>query len=124
MDRVLRILVVDDQEIMRRAIRRMLRGHEVVEAGDGREALEVVGRDSGFDVILSDVDMQPGVCGIQFHESLMKLNSALARRFVFVSGNSSHGLFEYMRANSCSLVSKPFFREDLEQAISAIVGAE
>jgi len=52
------ILVVDDDTIMRRALRRDLTfaGFLVVEAADGREAADLV-LDRHFDVILSDVGM-------------------------------------------------------------------
>ena len=54
------ILVVDDQEGVRALLRRELtdRGHTVVEAGDGAEALHLVRRRNGaVDLILCDVVM-------------------------------------------------------------------
>ena len=54
------ILVVDDQEGVRALLRRELteRGHTVLEAGDGGEALHLVRRRNGaVDLILSDVVM-------------------------------------------------------------------
>jgi two-component system, cell cycle sensor histidine kinase and response regulator CckA len=54
------ILVVDDQESVRAILRRQLsdRGHTVLEAGDGAEALHLVRRRNGVvDLILSDVVM-------------------------------------------------------------------
>jgi CheY-like chemotaxis protein len=54
------ILVVDDQEGVRAILRRELsgRGHTVLEAADGAEALHLVRRRNGaVDLILSDVVM-------------------------------------------------------------------
>jgi len=54
------VLVVDDQENVRALLRRQLsdRGHTVLEAGDGAEALHLVRRRNGaVDLILSDVVM-------------------------------------------------------------------
>jgi two-component system, cell cycle sensor histidine kinase and response regulator CckA len=54
------ILVVDDQEAVRALLRRQLsnRGHTVLEASDGAEALHLVRRRNGaVDVVLSDVVM-------------------------------------------------------------------
>jgi two-component system cell cycle sensor histidine kinase/response regulator CckA len=54
------ILIVDDQEGVRALLRRELseRGHTVLEAGDGAEALHLVRRRNGaVDLILCDVVM-------------------------------------------------------------------
>jgi two-component system cell cycle sensor histidine kinase/response regulator CckA len=54
------ILIVDDQENVRALLRRQLndRGHTVLEAGDGAEALHLVRRRNGaVDLVLSDVVM-------------------------------------------------------------------
>jgi two-component system, cell cycle response regulator CpdR len=55
-----RILVVDDEEAVRALIARglALDGHEVLMAGDGAEALEVLTEHKGqFDLVLSDIRM-------------------------------------------------------------------
>jgi CheY-like chemotaxis protein len=53
-----RILVVDDEEKMRRLLCIMLgrRGHETHEAADGREALELLQAQS-YDLVISDIRM-------------------------------------------------------------------
>ncbi|MEO1228106.1 MAG: PAS domain-containing protein [Myxococcota bacterium] len=60
-----RILVVDDEELVRRAVRRTLvrEGHEVLEAMDGLEAVDVVTDEgSSLDLVLLDLAM-PGLSG-------------------------------------------------------------
>ncbi|MGL4439537.1 MAG: response regulator [Bosea sp. (in: a-proteobacteria)] len=55
-----RILVVDDEEAVRALIARglALDGHEVLMAGDGAEALDVLTEHLGqFDLVLSDIRM-------------------------------------------------------------------
>jgi two-component system, cell cycle response regulator CpdR len=55
-----RILVVDDEEAVRSLIARglALDGHEVSMAGDGAEALDVLGAEQGrFELVLSDIRM-------------------------------------------------------------------
>ena len=58
-----RILVVDDQEIIRDVIQQQLSedGHEVQTAGSGREALEIMGTLS-YDLLVTDHSM-PGMTG-------------------------------------------------------------
>src|SRR5579883_1642186 len=61
---VRRVLLVDDEEAVRRASARVLgaEGFEVVQAGDGREALGQLERGQ-FDVVVSDV-MMPNMSGL------------------------------------------------------------
>ena len=58
-----RILVVDDDPSVRRAMLRVLRNHDVTTACDGREALELIAAES-WDVVLCDL-MMPDVDGIE-----------------------------------------------------------
>jgi two-component system sensor histidine kinase/response regulator len=62
---VLRILVAEDNAVNQRLIVRLLekRGHRVVVAADGRQAVEALERES-FDLVLMDVQM-PEVDGLQ-----------------------------------------------------------
>ncbi len=68
----IRILLVDDQQLLRLGFRMLLETQadlEVVgEAGDGTEALRLVGQ-TGPDVVLMDVRM-PGMDGIQATEQI------------------------------------------------------
>ncbi len=66
-ERPLRILLADDNPVNVKVARRLLekRGHEVVAAGDGAEALARLEEDGArFDVVLMDVQM-PGVDGLE-----------------------------------------------------------
>lgn len=61
------ILVVEDEDIVRHAVRRLLKklGYAVLEASDGAEALAVFDRATApIDLVLTDVQM-PGMGGAQ-----------------------------------------------------------
>ena len=60
-----RILIVDDEETIRLALRKFLRsrGYEVEIAGAGDQALEIL-RGAPFSLMLCDVRM-PGMTGVQ-----------------------------------------------------------
>jgi CheY-like chemotaxis protein len=93
-DRPLRVLVVDDEEPVRRAIARYLgrRGHTADEAADGAEALERLdaaarsGR--GYDVVVSDLRM-PGLGGRQLLARMRERGDDAWRRVVFLTGDTA-----------------------------------
>jgi CheY-like chemotaxis protein len=51
-----RILIVDDDEMLRSSLAEILEetGYQVVEAGNGVDALHTLRQDSAFDVVLTD----------------------------------------------------------------------
>jgi PAS domain S-box len=69
-ERVLRILIVEDDAVNQMVLARMLKeiGHSVTIAGNGKEALSIL-KDSAFDIILMDIQM-PEMDGIQATESI------------------------------------------------------
>ena len=60
------ILLVEDNEAVRQLLRRVLSadGYQVVEAGDGRQALGILAQDTRIDLLLTDVVM-PGPTGFE-----------------------------------------------------------
>jgi signal transduction histidine kinase/CheY-like chemotaxis protein len=81
-----RILIVDDDALVARALARMLRGHELVLSGDGESALwECLSRD--FDLILCDL-MMPRLDGAGFYTALREHRPKLAARVVFMTGGA------------------------------------
>jgi PAS domain S-box-containing protein len=85
----LRVLVVDDEDSIRRTLSRYLvrRGHRVSVAAEGGEALRMLESEGGFDVILSDVRM-PGLSGDRLHGCLRERGDGMDRRLVFMSGDA------------------------------------
>jgi PleD family two-component response regulator len=61
-----KILVIDDQPTLAKAIRRMLGDHDVTVVAGGREALDKIEAGERYDVILSDV-MMPEISGMDLH---------------------------------------------------------
>ena len=81
-----RVLLVEDEDVVRSfAVRALSRqGYEVLEAGTGVEALEVMERENHrVDIVVSDVIM-PEMDGPTLLKELRKTNPAL--KFIFVSG--------------------------------------
>lgn len=69
-----KILVVDDEEIIRESLSFVLKkeGYEVEEAENGKVAYDKI-VESVFDVVITDLEM-PGMKGIQLVEEIQKLN--------------------------------------------------
>ena len=67
----MKILVVDDDRAVARAVARMLVSREVEIASSGGEALERLARGPGVDVILCDV-MMHGLTGLELFEELAR----------------------------------------------------
>ena len=85
-----RVLVVDDDEAVLRAIARLLRPeNEVVAVSDPHEALRLLESGERFDVILCDL-MMPHLSGMELYNLVEARNPRTAERFVFISGGAIH----------------------------------
>ena len=105
----LRILVVDDEEPIRIALRRYLKGagHEVAAAASGNHALALVARET-FDAIVLDIRM-PDMSGQQLFEQLSEEKPDLAERVIFISGDTvSTDLHRFLRRTGRPFIAKPF----------------
>ena len=119
----IRVLLVDDEELIRRPMSRFLakRGAEIRDAGDGEAALARL--QEGFDphVILADLRM-PKMDGAELYERLQQERPALADRVIFLSGDITHlasrGLAEVPRDR---VLVKPVELAELERRIAAFV---
>ena len=80
-----RILIVDDEPAIRRALSRYLHRHgcDVETAAHGLEGLDQLGRDS-FDAVVSDVQM-PRMDGVAFRSAALERQPRLRDRFLLCS---------------------------------------
>jgi CheY-like chemotaxis protein len=103
-----RVLVVDDDPIVGQAVRRLLRGNEVVLCSDSQRALDLLAGDSAFDVILCDLFM-PGTNGMQLYRTLKERDPDAAARITFMSaGAYTAETSEFLDAVPNERVEKPF----------------
>jgi PAS domain S-box-containing protein len=123
-DAPLSVLLVDDEEGLRRAVLTFLkrRGIRATAVGDGVDALLALKKQS-FDVIVSDVRM-PGMNGRQFLERLRQDHPAMVQRLIFSTGDTfapdTAALLQ--EAGVPSLV-KPFDFAKLETLLREVVSA-
>jgi CheY-like chemotaxis protein len=117
-----RILVMDDEEVIRRVAARMLSlaGHEAVFTEDGAQAVVIYteARQAGraFDLVILDLTVPGGMGGKEAVQALLKLDPAV--RAVASSGYSSDPILADPRAYGfCTSLPKPYDMPDLLRAI-------
>jgi len=103
-----RILVVDDDRGLRHVLSELLQeaGHTLATAGDGPEALEMLGNGSGFDLVLLDVGL-PSMSGLDVLARIRNMESP-PLVIVMTADDTSATLLEAVRRQAYRYIRKPF----------------
>ncbi|MBI3368993.1 MAG: PAS domain S-box protein [Burkholderiales bacterium] len=97
-------------------------GYEVVTAESGAVALQMLA-EARFDAIVSDLRM-PDIDGAALWRQVKQRTPALARRMVFVTGDTlSPGARSFLAETGCPSLDKPFARGDLLERVRALLAA-
>jgi PAS domain S-box-containing protein len=123
-----RVLLVDDEEAIRTSLKRYFtrRGWDVVEAGDGRQALELLRTEpvDAFSLVLCDLRM-PGMGGAELHAHLEREQPAMLKRLVFTSGDTvSVEAAAFVASTKCRLLEKPFELKTLGALADGMLAAQ
>jgi CheY-like chemotaxis protein/anti-sigma regulatory factor (Ser/Thr protein kinase) len=104
-----RILVVEDEALVRKTILRTLgTEHQLTMVEGGPEALALIDTGKRFDVILCDL-MMPRVTGMELHKVLLERCREQANRMIFVSGGAFvPEAVSFLRAMETRHLEKPF----------------
>jgi len=107
------VLVVDDEELYRRALERILGrvGHDVLTARDASEALRVVSAQP-VDLVLSDIQM-PGINGLELIRQIHDVAPDLPCIVVTGYGSAEQSV-EALRAGAFWYLEKPFDQGHLD----------
>ncbi len=112
-----RILMVDDEPMLLRSVRRLLPEYEIVCVESAKKALALLDAGRPFDLIVSDV-MMPEMSGIDFYEELCARYPDEARRVVFVTGGAlGHHVGNFLGSVPNMRLEKPFAAADLRRVI-------
>ncbi|MBI2378151.1 MAG: response regulator [Deltaproteobacteria bacterium] len=114
-----RILVIDDEARIAKAIRRTLESeHDVIACVSAAQAMEHIRSDGPFDVILCDL-MMPQTTGMELHAELRTLNPAVAERMIFLTGGAfTPAARAFLDRVPNQRVEKPFDAQHLRALIN------
>jgi len=118
-----RILVVDDEPQIRTMLRDWLQrgGYEVAEAADGKQAIDILRKES-FDVVIADI-LMPEKDGLEVIMYLQR-ESPLTRCVAISSPSNRVFLQSAQLLGATRVVEKPFTAAEIETAIREILPAK
>ncbi|NNE66845.1 MAG: sigma-54-dependent Fis family transcriptional regulator [Pyrinomonadaceae bacterium] len=110
------VLVVEDEELMRRILRELLEkeGYEVLSADSAESALEVFA-ENRVDATLTDIKMS-GMDGLQLLDSIKAIDEN-AIVIIMTAYSSVDSAVAALRKGAYDYVTKPFVNEDLIQTV-------
>ena len=111
-----RVLVVDDEEFMRKLMTNILRkaGMEVLTAQSGEEALRML-RENGCDVVVSDMRMA-GISGFDLLKQVKAQHPDTA--FVVMTGHAdSYSIKDALLQGADEYITKPFKNDEITLVI-------
>jgi DNA-binding NtrC family response regulator len=111
-DRTMRVMIVDDEEVLRDVLEVLLRreGFDVVLAASGEEALNLLDTEE-VDLVILDV-MLPGISGIDTLRAVRISNPNLPV-VVITAFSSIDGAIEAMKFGAFHYIPKPFKNEEV-----------
>jgi DNA-binding NtrC family response regulator len=121
-----RILVIDDQEPIRRVVRRALEqdGHEVFDASDGEIGMEILESQS-FEVVITDIFM-PGQDGIVTLRQIRKRFPDV--KVIVISGGDSTGIMDLRQdaelLGAVKSLQKPFNAREIMDVVRSVLATE
>jgi DNA-binding NarL/FixJ family response regulator len=120
----LRVVIVDDQELVRHAIRNILAVPDIeviAEADDGESALEAV-MEMAPDVVVMDLGL-PGISGIEATRGLAMV-APLCRVLVLTGPGEEHEVVDAILAGACGCLLKDASGDEIVEAVRAAAAGQ
>ena len=120
------VLIVDDSRSMRAVIKKTIsmsgfKMDQCVEAGNGREALDVLAK-AWVDVIISDINM-PEMDGLELLEELKKDGVLKAIPVIVISTEGSEKrIRDAYDLGARGFIKKPFLPEEIKKVLYEVIG--
>jgi len=118
------ILVVDDEQVVRDIVNRVLtgEGHKVETVDNAVDALKKI-ESKRYNLILVDIKM-PGMNGVELYKRIKKIDKSLAWRVVFMTGDIMGADTEkFLWGTKVAHIDKPFNAEQLSREVQRALTA-
>lgn len=114
------VLIVDDDETVMGALRRVLAAHHELTCVDSAQrALTLLSRGERFDVVLCDL-LMPQVSGMELYAEVARLAPKQAERFVFTTGGAyTPSAQDFLDSVQNPRIEKPF---DIDTLVTLVRG--
>jgi two-component system chemotaxis response regulator CheY len=116
-----RILLIEDNDVLRNVMRRMLVGYDIGEAADGKAGINAY-RQQRSDVVITDI-LMPEADGLETIRALREYDAAV--RIIAISGGGRGSANDYLEVaqqfGARRILSKPFTREELQAAVAEVL---
>lgn len=112
MEKAARILVVDDDAVIREGLRRVLalEGYDIETRANGRAALEQL-QEKSFDLLITDLKM-PGMSGLEVLQAVRVLQPEMP--IILITGYAAiDNAVEVMQKGAADYLAKPFGNEEI-----------
>ncbi len=121
----LKVLIVDDHELVRAGMRRLLEENPqlgtIVEANTGEEALELA-REQRFDLVLMDIYL-PGISGMEASDRLLQMDPD--SRIIMVTGKLEGGhIRKLLNSGVRGYITKGSSSDEMDRAMRRVMAGE
>jgi len=118
-----KILIVDDEEGMRRLLSRILtrEGYETVAVGSGEEALQEIAAEQ-YELVITDIQM-PGMSGVELLQELKGFDPSLPILVITAYGTVESAV-QALRSGAYDYITKPFEGDEIRLTVAKALERE
>ncbi|MBL4634654.1 MAG: response regulator [Kofleriaceae bacterium] len=114
----MKILIIDDEPLVAKTLKRLLRAYDVQVLHSPHEGLEAVCSDS-YDLIFCDL-MMPEMSGSELYAIVQERAPQVCGKFIFITGGAfSVESEEFLNTSGKRVLYKPFDRKTLQAIIES-----
>jgi CheY-like chemotaxis protein len=94
-------------------------GYQVLCAGNGTEAIQMLRSDEGVDLLFSDVAMSQGMNGVELAREAKRLRNGI--KVLLTSGYAEDVLVRHEALGEFPIINKPFYQADLARRLRSVL---